>query len=88
VAARFPHGHCAGCRQPGLHVATISQNGAPTGRIVPSKIEIEFSWNWSDRSLDRIELSGVFFPATGHRPLRRLPDSRSIRLAQLGRMSS
>ena len=53
---------------PGLHLATISQNGAPTGRIVPSKIAIEFSWNWSDRSADRIEFSGAFFPANAAPP--------------------
>ena len=53
---------------PGLHVATISQTGAPTGRVVPSKIVIEFSWNWSDRSADRIEFSGAFFPAAAAPP--------------------
>ena len=53
---------------PGLHVATILENGAPTGRVVPSKIEIEFSWNWSDRSADRIEFSGAFFPTAATPP--------------------
>ena len=52
---------------PGLHVATISQNGAPAGRVVPSKSSSS-SWNWSDRSADRIEFSGAFFTTAATPP--------------------
>jgi len=47
--------------QPGLHAATLLPDVASAaGHVVPSKLEIEFSWDWSDRSPDRVELYGRF----------------------------
>lgn len=51
-------------QKPGLHSIRILIDGNPSGRIQPCKLEIEFSWNWSDRSPDRIEFTGNFFTGT------------------------
>ena len=51
-------------QKPGLHSVRILIDGSPSGRIQPCKLEIEFSWNWSDRSPDRIEFTGNFFTGT------------------------
>jgi hypothetical protein len=51
---------------PGLHAAKLEHNvAAAVGRVVPSQLQIEFSWDWSDRSLDRVVFYGRFFPAAG-----------------------
>lgn len=51
--------------QPGLHSAVFVQDMTSViGRTVPSKMEIEFSWDWSDRSPDRIEFTGNFISPT------------------------
>lgn len=48
---------------PGLHSAQITTDvQAAVGRVVPGIIEIEFAWDWSDRSLGRVEFAGKFFP--------------------------
>lgn len=51
--------------KPGLLSAAFVQDVASSsGRVVPSKMEIEFSWDWADRSPDRIELTGRFISPT------------------------
>ena len=56
-------------QKPGLHSATLVPPAAETlrslsGRVVSCTLEVELSWNWSDRSAFYIELAGRFFPAT------------------------
>lgn len=54
---------------PGLFSASLQTNvAARTGRLVPASLEVELAWDWSDRSPDRIELTGQFFSAGGAPP--------------------
>jgi hypothetical protein len=55
VAAALP------VTQPGLHTVDIQPAAVA---IAPDRLRIEFSWDWSDRSPDRVEFTGRFFPAT------------------------
>jgi hypothetical protein len=48
-------------QKPGLHSVQILIDGNPSGRIQPCKLEIEFSWNWSDCSPNHIEFTSNFF---------------------------
>lgn len=55
--------------KPGLIRATITPDiSRATAHVVPSKITIEFSWDWSDRSPDRIEFTGMFFLSNSEPP--------------------
>ena len=50
--------------KPSVLSATIELDAtAAIGRVVPAEIEIEFSWDWSDRSPERVEFTGTFFSA-------------------------
>jgi hypothetical protein len=51
-------------QKPGLHSTRIEPSGAPSGRVQPSTLVVEFSWDWSDRSPERIRFSGNFFTGT------------------------
>jgi hypothetical protein len=47
--------------KPGLHTARFIPNFDTNGnRIISDKLEIEFSWDWSDRTPGKIELYGKF----------------------------
>jgi hypothetical protein len=49
---------------PAIHSAAFLLDPAHAkGRLVPAALEVELSWDWSERSPDRIELAGRFFPA-------------------------
>ena len=50
---------------PGLVSAALATDvAARTGRIVPGTLDVDVVWDWSDRSPDRIELTGSFIGAT------------------------
>lgn len=52
--------------QPGIHRADILPDGSlAVGHSVPANMEIEFSWDWTDRTLDRVIFTGKFFPKAG-----------------------
>jgi len=56
-------------QKPGLHSATLVPPDNATlrslsGRAVPCTLEVELSWNWSDRSAFSIEVAGRFFAVT------------------------
>ena len=52
-------------QEPGLHSAHIETNLPPSAaHVVSSRIEIEFAWDWTDRSVDRVEFHGKFIPST------------------------
>ena len=47
--------------KPGLHAAKLLPDlNTAVGHVVKGDIEIEFSWDWADRSPDRIEFSGKY----------------------------
>jgi len=48
--------------KPAIHNFTLLLAGE-TGPTVPAKMEIEFSWDWADRSPEQIAFTGKFFPA-------------------------
>jgi hypothetical protein len=55
--------------RPGLHSAALehgAEREAGTRRMA-ARIEIEFSWDWSDRSLDHIEFTGGFYEPEAER---------------------
>jgi hypothetical protein len=51
--------------QPGLHSASLTVDTPAGGRAVKCSLVVEFSWDWSDRSPDRIEFVGKFFAPGG-----------------------
>ena len=52
-------------QQLGLHSAQLETHLPELApHVLSSHIEIEFSWDWTDRSLDRAEFHGKFFPST------------------------
>lgn len=54
---------------PGLHSAKLETDlAAAVGQTVPARLEIEFSWDWSDRSLDRVVFTGLFLPTSSAPP--------------------
>jgi hypothetical protein len=64
---------------PGLHSVAFVSEVAPTDRAaVPYVVEIELSWDWTDRTPDRVELVGVF-----HAPDAAPPPAAAIAGVQL-----
>jgi hypothetical protein len=51
-------------QEPGLHSAQIETGLPLAAHVVSSRIEIEFAWDWTDRSVDRVEFHGKFIPST------------------------
>jgi hypothetical protein len=52
-------------QMPGLLSARLSTDVASrVGRVVPATLEIEFAWDWSDRSPHRVVLFATFFNAS------------------------
>ncbi|HWS87546.1 MAG TPA: hypothetical protein VN282_11320 [Pyrinomonadaceae bacterium] len=51
--------------QPGINSVKFWPYGGSTGPEVPGRLVIEFGWDWTDRSPDRIEFTGKFFPVDG-----------------------
>lgn len=58
----------------GVDLYSLSPNQAP----VPCQLEIEFSWDWIDRSPARIELAGRFFNASLDQPPAGVPNYFSL----------
>ncbi|MFC8350044.1 hypothetical protein [Streptomyces sp. NPDC057280] len=54
---------------PGLVAADLKTDVmARTGRIVPGTLEVDVVWDWSDRSPDRLHLTGSFIGAAAQPP--------------------
>lgn len=51
--------------RPGIHSARLLPDAGAVVGTVPCSLEIEFSWDWSDRAPDRVELASQFFAPTG-----------------------
>jgi YVTN family beta-propeller protein len=49
--------------KPGLHSVTLLPGSEPTtGRTVPARLEIVFSWDWFERRPAKVVFHGTFFP--------------------------